>query len=349
MNERGKRARAAAPAPTGPVPPHRVAVLALPGVLALDFGIPVQTFGNWSGGPYEVIVCGERAGPVRFAGGPALHAEYGLEALESADTVVVPGRVGVEPPGPEVCAALAAAYARGARMVSICTGAFVLAAAGLLGGRRATAHWQWTAELARAHPAVTVEPDVLYVDEGDVLTSAGVAAGLDLCLHIIRRDEGAVAANRRARMLVTAPHRTGGQAQFIVRPAPPRPPGEQGLDAVRAWALAHLDQPLTVDDLARRACLSRRTLVRRFHEETGLPPLRWLLAARVDRARELLEASDAPMETVARLSGLGSSANLRALFKRETGVPPSGYRETFRRQGGTGAGVPFPRPHRPSV
>ena len=226
-----------------------------------------------------------------------------------------------------VPAALAAAAASGARLVSICTGAFVLAAAGLLDGRRATTHWAYAARLAREYPAVTVEPRALYIDEGRVLTSAGVAAGIDLCLHIIRADLGAAAANQCARALVAAPHRGGGQAQYIDRPVLPARSG--GLDGVRAWALAHLDEQLTVDQLARRASLSRRTLIRRFHEETGLPPMRWLLDARIDRARELLETCDAPMETVARQCGLGTTANLRTLFKRHLGVPPSAYRDTF--------------------
>ena len=212
-------------------------------------------------------------------------------------------------------------------MVSICTGAFVLAAAG-----RSTA--------PRHHPlatdrragsrlsAVTVDPDVLR-GQRRVLTSAGVAAGIDLCLHIIRIDAGAVAANQRARALVAAPHRSGGQAQYIDGPALPQRTG--GLGELRAWALRHLDEPLSVDQMAREACMSRRTLIRRFHDETGLPPMQWLLGARIDRARELLEASDAPMGIVARRSGLGTPANLRTLFKRHTGVPPSAYRSTFHR------------------
>ena len=314
-----------------PVPhrPHRIAVLALPGVLALDYGIPVDAFGNWHGGPYTVTVCTELPGPVRVEGAPALLVEHGLEALADADTIVVPGQAQLVPPTERVRAALAGAAAGGTRMVSICTGAFVLAAAGLLDGRRATTHWQYAARLARDHPAVTVDPHVLYVDEGNVLTSAGVAAGIDLCLHIIRTDAGAMAANRRARTLVAAPHRTGGQAQYIDRPALPQRTG--ALDELRAWILCHLDEPLTVDQMARRACMSRRTLIRRFHDETGLPPMHWLLNARIDRARELLEASDAPTEIVARLSGLGTPANLRIQFKRHTGVPPSTYRNTFHR------------------
>ena len=308
---------------------HQVAVLALPGVLALDFGIPVQAFGNWAGGPYAVTVCTETPGPVPVEGAPALLVEHGLDALARADTIIVPGQARPAPPSDRVRAALAAAAARGTRMVSICTGAVVLAAAGLLDGRRATTHWQEAAALARDYPAVTVDPGVLYVDDGSVLTSAGVAAGIDLCLHIIRADAGAAAANQRARALVAAPHRSGGQAQYIDRPAPPQRAGALG--ELCTWAVRHLDEPLTVDQLARQACLSRRTLIRRFHAETGLPPMRWLLGARIDRARELLEASDAPMEVVARQSGLGTPANLRTLFKRQAGVPPGTYRGTFRR------------------
>ncbi|WP_331772561.1 helix-turn-helix domain-containing protein (plasmid) [Embleya sp. NBC_00888] len=315
------------PATAPPGRPHRVVVLAQPGVLALDFGIPIQAFGDWPGSPYTVTVCTEHPGPVPVHGGPALLVEHGLDALAHADTIVVPGLVPPDPPSPPLRTALAAAAARGTRMVSICTGAFLLAGAGLLDGRRATTHWQRVAELARRHPSVLLEPQVLYVDAGDVLTSAGVAAGIDLCLHIIRADLGATVANQRARALVAAPHRAGGQAQFIAHPTPPERGG--GLDEVRAWAVRHLDEPLTVDLMARRARLSRRTLIRRFHAETGLPPMQWLLDARIDRARELLEGSDLPMDAVARQSGLGTPANLRILFKRRLGVPPSTYRGTF--------------------
>lgn len=308
--------------------PHRVAVLALPGVLALDYGIPVQAFGTWRDGPYVLTVCTDVPGPVPVEAGPALLIEHGLDVLKRADTIVVPGLARPGPPSAEVLGALTAAAGRGARLVSICTGAFALAAAGVLDGRRATTHWAYAARLAREYPAVTVEPRSLYVDEGSVLTSAGVAAGIDLCLHIIRTDVGAAAANQCARNMVAAPHRSGGQAQYIDRPALPAR-GGGGLDEVRAWALGRLDEPLTVASLAHRASLSRRTLIRRFHEETGQPPMRWLLDARIDRARELLESCDVPMETVARLCGLGTTANLRTLFKRHLGVPPSAYRDTF--------------------
>jgi transcriptional regulator GlxA family with amidase domain len=307
---------------------HRVVVLVLPGALALDYGIPVQVFGSWPDGPYSLTVCGPQVGRVPLDAGPALYVEHGLEALADADTVIVPGLAHEDWPAPAVCAALSSAAARGVRMVSICSGAFVLAAAGVLDGRRAATHWTKAAELARRHPLVTVEEDVLYVDEGDVLTSAGVAAGLDLCLHIIRSDHGAAAANRRARGLVTAPHRTGGQAQYIDRAVPGTDGGS--LEDLRSWLLGHLDEPQSLDQMARRAGMSRRTLIRRFHEETGRPPAGWLLDARLTRARELLETSDAPMETVARLAGLGTPANLRVLFHRHVGAAPSSYRATFR-------------------
>lgn len=301
-------------------------VVALENVLALDIGIPMQAFGSWRDGPYTLTVCAERPGPVPMHGGPALSVAHGLDALASADTVIVPGYLEPDVPGAEVTAALAGAAARGTRMVSICTGAFALAAAGLLDGRRATTHWAYAQVLARRYPRVTVVPEDLYVDEGQVLTSGGVSSGLDLCLHLIRRDHGLRLANQQARLLVAAPHRTGGQSPFIDLPVRPEP--SDGA-ALYDWALRNLHQPLTVDQLARRAGLSRRTLIRRFHTDTGLPPMRWLLDARLARARELLESGDLTVEAVARHCGLGTPANFRALFKTHVGVPPSVYRETF--------------------
>lgn len=309
---------------------HHVVVVALENVLALDIGIPLQIFGSWRGGPYRLTVCAEAPGSVPMHGGPALSVEHGLDCLESADTVIVPGYLEPEQPSAAVAAALARAAARGARMVSICTGAFALAAAGVLDGRRATTHWQYAAALAGRFPRVSVLPEVLYVDEGQVLTSAGVAAGLDLCLHLIRRDHGARVANQLARMLVAAPHRTGGQAQYIDLPVRPDRSGSDGLAQVYEWALCNLHQPLTVDQLAHRAGMSRRTLIRHFHAETGRPPMRWLLDARLGRARELLEAGELTVQAVARHCGLGTPANFRTLFKAHVGVAPSVYRETFR-------------------
>lgn len=306
---------------------HHVVVVALENVLALDIGIPVQVFGSWPDGPYTLTVCAEQPGLVAMHGGPVLSVADGLEALATADTVIVPGYLEPDTPSAAVSAALAEAAARGSRMVSICSGAFALAAAGLLDGRRATTHWQYAATLAKQYPRVTVQSEALYIDEGQVLTSGGVTAGLDLCLHLIRRDHGSRLANQRARLLVAAPHRSGGQAQFIDLPVPPDP--DDGPAPVYEWALHNLHQPLSVDQLARRAGMSRRTLIRRFHADTGRPPMRWLLDARLGLARELLESSDMTVEAVARRCGLGTPANFRTLFKAHVGVPPRAYRETF--------------------
>ncbi|MGW3078104.1 MULTISPECIES: GlxA family transcriptional regulator [unclassified Kitasatospora] len=306
---------------------HRVAVLALPGVLPLDLGIPVQIFG--SDPHYRVTVCTDpSAGPV-CSGGFTVGTSTGLEALRDADTVVVPGYEG--PDGPVPAAALSAirsAHERGARLVSICTGAFALAAAGLLDGRPATTHWQDAAELQRLYPRIDVRPNQLYVDDGDVLTSAGVTAGVDLCLHVIRRDHGAAAANARARALVAPPQRSGGQAQFIER-FRPASRGES-LAPLRAWMLDNLARRQSVDELAQRAHMSRRTFIRRFQQETGTAPMAWLSAARIDWARELLETTTSPVEQVAHLSGLGSPAAFRAAFHRYVGTSPADYRATFR-------------------
>lgn len=306
---------------------HRVAVLALPGVLPLDLGIPAQTFG--SDPHYRVTVCTDpAAGPVD-SGGFTVAASAGLEALRDAGTVVVPGCHDPDiPPPAAALSAIRSAHARGARMVSICTGAFALAAAGLLDGRPATTHWQDTAELQRRYPRIDVRPNQLYVDDGDVLTSAGVTAGIDLCLHIIRRDFGAAAANARARMLVAPPQRPGGQAQFIER-FRPAARGEE-LGPLRTWMLDNLARPQSVDELAHRAHMSRRTFIRRFQQETGTSPMAWLTVARIDWARELLETTPTPVEQVARLSGLGSPAAFRAAFHRHVGTSPADYRATFR-------------------
>ncbi|MCZ1011491.1 helix-turn-helix domain-containing protein [Streptomyces lydicus] len=301
-------------------------MVALENVLALDIGIPWQTFGSRRDGRYRLTVCAERPGPVPMHGGPPLSVAHGLDCLASADTVIVPGYLEPDVPGAEVTAALVEAAARGTRMASICTGAFALAAAGLLDGRRATTHWLYAQALARQYPRVTVVPEDLYIDEGQVLTSGGVSSGLDLCLHLIRRDHGPRLANQQARLLVAAPHRTGGQAPFIDLPVRPEPSDTL---ALYDWALRNLHQPLTVEQLAHRAGMSRRTLIRRFHTDTGLPPMRWLLDARLARARELLESSDLTVEAVARHCGLGTPANFRTLFKAHVGVPPRTYRETF--------------------
>ncbi|MDH6228439.1 MULTISPECIES: helix-turn-helix domain-containing protein [Streptomyces] len=312
-----------------PAAPHRVAVLVMDDVLPLDLGIPAQVFITVPGGPYELTLCGRTAGPVRTAAGFAVTVTAGLEAVGEADTVVVPGYVSHLRELPQdVLAALAGAHDRGRRLVSICTGAFALAAAGVLDGRTATTHWKYAGDLAGRYPGVTVDPRVLYVDEGRVLTSAGVAAGIDLCLHLVRRDLGARTANQVARTLVSAPHRDGGQAQYIERPLPAETPGVT-LAATRAWALARLHEPLTVPLLAAHAYMAPRTFARRFVAETGTTPLRWLLAARLDRARELLETTGLTVDHIAERCGLGSPSNLRLHFRRTLGTSPTAYRAAF--------------------
>ncbi|MGA4802177.1 helix-turn-helix domain-containing protein [Streptomyces lavendulocolor] len=292
------------------------------------FGIPQPDLTDpW----YELRLCG--TGTPATGPGFSLRTEHGLDALVGAGTVIVPSvpdavvEEGEEVPA-ELVEALRAAAASGARMVSLCTGAFALAAAGLLDGRRATAHWQHTAELAARHPAVTVDDSVLYTDEGTVLTSAGATAALDLCLHLVRRDLGARIAGQVARRLVVPAHRAGGQAQFIEAPLPPG--DDDSLGPVLQWATEHLAEPLTVEDLARRARMSPRTFHRRLHESTGTTPLQWLLQQRIARAQTLLESTDLPVERIGAGSGLGTAANLRRHFTRTVGVSPTDYRRAFR-------------------
>ncbi len=307
------------------LPMHEIAVLALDAVVTLDLAIPAQVFGTYAEAPYRVTVCAPRPGPVRTAAGFDVVARAGLDALAAADTVIVPGFTphlrALDP------AVLDALRTSPARMVSICTGAFALAAAGVLDGRRATTHWRDAAELAARYPRIDVEPGVLYIDEGDVLTSAGVAAGLDLCLHIVRRDHGAALAGRIARRIVVPPHREGGQAQYVERPVPAQPDGS--LAATRAWALGRLREPLSVRDLAAHAHVSERTFARRFAAETGVAPHRWLLAQRVDAARQALETSEASVEDVAHACGFGTAANLRKHFRRHVATTPTAYRRAF--------------------
>jgi transcriptional regulator GlxA family with amidase domain len=311
---------------------HVVAVLAIPRVVAFDLSIPAQVFGHVDErAHYRLTVCAERAGSVPTTTGFDIGGVAGLDALAGADTVIVPGFAPLEVSAP-VREALRAAAGRGARMVSICTGAFALAEAGLLDGHRATTHWRDSAELARRFPAVRVDPQVLYVESGQVLTSAGVAAGLDLCLHLVRADRGADEATRIARRMVVAPHRSGGQAQFLERPLPA--PGGPTIAGVAEWALRHLDRPLTVDDLARRAGYAPRTLARRWVAETGSTPLRWLTEQRLHEARRLLESTELPVATIAARTGIGTAAHLRTLFGRATTTTPSAYRAAH--GGGTG-------------
>lgn len=298
--------------------------------MLLDLAAPTHVFGHCGPPFYTFEVAGLRAGRVRSSTGLDVLATAGLDALQRADTVVVPGvgdPLDAETTDP-AARAIADAHHRGARVLSICTGAFVLARAGLLDGRRAATHWDAAARLAREYPAIEVDASVLYVDEGSVLTSAGVAAGLDLCLHVVRIDHGAAAASAVARFSVIAPHRDGGQAQFVKLPEPG--PESGSLEPVRTWALQHLDQPLDVATLARAAYMSPRTFARRFRQETGTTAAHWILEQRTRAAQELLEGSDLPIEQVAERTGFGSAATLRTHFARRLSTTPTAYRRTFR-------------------
>ncbi|MDW5596163.1 helix-turn-helix domain-containing protein [Conexibacter stalactiti] len=313
--------------------PHHVVALVSEGVIVLDLAAPAHLFGFVDPARYSFALAAERPGAVMSSSGFAIVAEHGLDELARADTIVVPGSVGAEEttPAPALLDVLRAAAERGARIVSVCAGAFALAHAGLLDGRRATTHWADADLLATRFPRVTVDPDVLYVDEGQVLTSAGIAAGLDLCLHVVRRDHGAEVAADFARRTVIAPHRDGGQAQFIEAPVTTvEEVASVALDTTRAWALERLHEPLPVERLAAHAHVSPRTFARRFRAETGTTPAQWLLHQRVLAARRLLEGTDAPVEQVAADCGFGSAASLRTHFARATRTSPTAYRRAFR-------------------
>lgn len=320
-----------------------MAVLVLPGVVTVDLAVPLQVFGPWPAylaseppgiaNPYALALVGVE--PARLAGGAlAVSSVQPLDALAEADTIVVPGVE--EPFGPvsdEVCGALVAAAARGARIASICVGAFVLAAAGVLDGRRATTHWHWAEELRCRHPRVDVQEQHLFIDDGQILTSAGLLAGADLCLHIVRTDMGVDAANAVARFLVASPHREGGQTLFISRPE-----GKDGgsLAGTRKWLLENLDVHHTLRSVAQHANVSVRTLTRRFLVETGDTVMGWLTRQRVARARELLERTDRPVAVIAQQAGFGSLESLRTHFAQLVGTSPLAYRRAF---GPPGMGV----------
>ena len=317
---------------------HRVITLVRDGVLPIELGIVHRLFGQArrvsSQEPlYEVLTCALTPGDVRTDADFTIHVAHGPGLLATADTVIVLSSeedYGPQTGGP-LRGPMAAAFRHlrpGTRIASICTGAFVLAAAGMLDGRPATTHWRSAADLRRLYPAVEVEENVLYTDAGDVLTSAGVAAGIDLCLHMIRRDHGAAVANEVARGTVVAPHRDGGQAQFIQRPVPE--PRLASTAAARAWALEHLGRPLTLRELAARESMSVRTFTRRFREEVGISPVRWLTRQRIERARQLLEETDLPVDRIAADAGFGTAASMRQHLQAALGVSPSAYRATFR-------------------
>ena len=325
---------------------HQVSILCLEGLVAFDLTAPAQAFALAAaadGSPsYRVSTCSLGGAEVRTTSGFGITPDAGLDSLREAGTVVVPGYATLfEPPPEPVLDSLREAAEGGARVFSVCTGAFALAHAGLLDGRRATTHWGWAGELAARFPAVTVEPDALFVDEGRVLTSAGLSAGIDLSLHVIRADYGAAVGARVARHMVAPPHRDGGQAQFFDHDSRALVPGmrgqvresrPEGLEPTRRWAAERLEQPLDVAALAGHAGVSPRTFARRFRAETGTTPLQWLLGRRVLEARRLLEASDLPVEDVAWRCGFGTAASLRQHFRRATATTPTAYRRSFRVQ-----------------
>jgi transcriptional regulator GlxA family with amidase domain len=306
---------------------HRVVGLALPGVVAFDLSIAAQVFGHRSvQSHYSFAVCATNPGPVRSSTGFEVGAQFGLDALGRADTVIVPGLNPLDAPDEPTLTALRDAAARGVRIASVCVGAFALAAAGLLDGRTATTHWQEAEHFRRRFPQVRLNPDVLYVDEGRVLSSAGLSAGIDLCLYLVRQDYGEQVAAEFARRMVVANHRTGGQLQYANRPLPK----DGGLGATREWAIAEMHRPLTVRHLAGHASLPVRSFTRQFRDEVELSPMRWLTLQRVREALRLLEATELDVYDVAVRSGFGSAATLRTHLARELGTTPTAYRRTHR-------------------
>src|SRR5215470_15775330 len=311
---------------------REVAVLAYSGLGTFELGLVVEIFGlsrqefrEW----YNFNVCGLEAGPLQATGGLRILPQEGLRGLSTAGTIIIPGWRTDEQPPRQLLNALVRAHTRGARLVSICSGVFVLAATGLLNGRRATTHWMYATKLAEKYPEVRVEPDVLYVDEGNILTSAGSAAGIDLCLHIVRRDFGPRVANSVARRLVVYPHREGGQAQFIERAVE----NEENpwFSKLLEWAQRHIAEDLPIERLAAQAGMSERTLARRFTEATGTSPADWIIGLRVAKAKELLETTSRTIEEIVACCGFGSAMTLRHHFRRRIKISPAAYRLRFRR------------------
>ncbi|MHB9841184.1 helix-turn-helix domain-containing protein [Paraburkholderia terrae] len=319
---------------TAPKTPHVVAAVAFDGISPFHLSVPCVVFAEdrSDGGVlgFEFRVCSIDPGPLSTTAGFSIAATHGLDALADADTIIVPTwRDPEETPPAALLDALRAAHARGAQLVGLCLGAYVLAAAGLLDGRPATTHWAWAADFARRFPNVKVDPQVLYVDDCDVLTSAGTAAGLDCCLHVVRKLCGAQSANYIARRLVVPPHRQGGQAQYVQQPMPPDLRGDR-LSALLDWVHGTLDAPHTLDSLAGRAAMSRRTFTRHFKAATGTTVSAWLLAQRLARAQQLLESTDESIESIAGMAGFGSTASLRQHFTDAFRTSPSAWRREFR-------------------
>lgn len=314
------------------MPKHLVVALAYDRLCTFEFGCTVELFAlerpelevDW----YEFAVCAVEPGPLRAAGGITLQAPYAPDLLERADTIVIPGwRDADEAPPPALLEAIRAAHRRGARLCSICSGVFVLAAAGVLDGQRATTHWRYADKLARRYPGITVQPDHLYVDTGQIITAAGSAAGIDMLLHVVRRDYGARVGNLVAQRLVVAPHREGGQAQFLPRPMAH---DEQGrLSRLLDWLRANPALPHTIKSMAERAAMSPRTLQRQFQEATGLGPVEWLIHERVAIVKDLLESPGIPLAQVAERAGFGSEESLRHHFRRLAATTPGAYRRQF--------------------
>jgi AraC family transcriptional activator FtrA len=310
---------------------HRVVALVSPPQSPFELGCAAEVFGTAQTGVptrYTFRTCAEQPGPVQTSVGFMMIADAGLEALREADTVILPGWLPHGTPVPRaVIEELRAAHRRGARIAAICTGAFVLAQTGLLAGRRATTHWRHTARLAAAFPEVEVDPDVLYIDHGDVATSAGTGAGIDLCLPLVRTDHGAAYAAQVARNMVLPPRREGSQLQYAAQTVPAR--ADASLAPLLEWASARLDAPLTLTRLAEHAGMSSRTLARRFQEQLGTSPGQWLLGQRIEAARVLLEQTDLPIESIAARAGLAAAVNLRRHFRTHLGTTPAAYRRTF--------------------
>ena len=311
---------------------HLVVALAYDGLCTFEFGCAVEVFSlerpelgvDW----YRFAACAEQRGTVRAAGGISVHVPHGLAMLSRADTIIIPGWQGVDvAPPPALLRRLVAAHARGARIATICSGVFVLAATGLLDGKAATTHWRYAQALKERHPQITVRANSLYVDEGQLLTSAGSAAGLDMMLHLVRRDHGARVANQVAQRLVVPPHRVGDQAQFVARPMPQDEAAR--LARLMDFVRAHPTDDWTLASLADRAAMSVRTLQRQFQQSLGMSPVDWLVRERVELARQLLETSTRPLAQVASLAGFGSDESFRRHFRLATGVSPMAYRRQF--------------------